>query len=273
MERPASGWISRLLNRRNRAERGVKNFVLRLSCSRNTAKSVMLSILTLVLSFLAAGCTSFSPPEEFPPDVDVEPVVSERFHGLAVFGHEVRSFRPCGSEDVLWTTDQTGILWDLHQELAPKRQPYEELFFVLEGRRGPPPEEGFGSDYSGELVVRKVLYAAQEGFSCESEWTKFRWRTYGNEPFWSAEVSDRGLALKRLGEPDLSWVDLREKQAEQGMVYVSEDAVENQVALEIISAPCRDSMSGAFFGYAAKLRLGSEELYGCALQGELTTDD
>ena len=189
---------------------------------------------------------------------------SEWFYGAVVYGHEVRAFRPCDSTDTLWVTDQAGLLWKLQQELAPKRDPYEEVFFVLKGHRQPPSAEGFGADYSGNLVVEEILYAAQEGFSCETEWTEFVFRAYGNEPFWSVELSGAGLVLRRPGQPDLSWDSPREERVGTSAIYTM-----NEVTLKVSSEPCRDSMSGAFFGHTAHLQFGSEKFYGCAIKGQI----
>lgn len=221
----------------------------------------------MFLLFFTAGCSNCTPPEEWAPDVEVAPAVNEVFRGSIVFGHEVRSFRPCGEEETFWVVDQTGILWDLHRDLAPDLRPYQEVFFVLLGRRGPPPKEGFGADYAGELSVTEILYASLEGFSCETEWTKFNYRVFGNEPFWSAEVNDDNLELRRLNEPNLGWKNLQIEETRRGTIRYSEESEQNLVSLELFPEPCRDSMSGAFFSYTATLRLGLDELHGCALKG------
>jgi uncharacterized membrane protein len=211
-------------------------------------------------------CLDSGIQEQEAPDERIEERASKRYLGSVVYGHEVRSFRACGSEETFWVTDRTGLLWDLHQELALKTQPYEEVFFVLSGYSGPAPVEGFGADYAGELVVEEIVYAAREGFSCDSNWKGFSYCTLGNEPFWSAEVSDQGLFLKRLGESDLQWTDLTREQSASRTIFISQEIPAAPLMLEVVSAPCRDSMSGAFFGYTARLQLGSEEFQGCALK-------
>ena len=227
------------------------------------SQSLLRRILILLLSLFTVACTKDSTSQPPPSDKQGKTRTSEIFRGHIVFGHEVRSFRECGSEDALWVDDQTGLLWDVHQELAPKNQPYEEVFFSLLGRSGPPPRDGFGADYSGELVVEEILYAALEGFSCDTEWTKFNFRAFGNEPYWSVEVTEQRLELRRLGEPDILLGYPREKRVGKDAVFTVDD-----VTLEVSSGPCRDSMSGAFFGYRATLRFGAEQFQGCGLKGE-----
>jgi putative lipoprotein len=227
------------------------------------------STLVIKLSFftclMVGGCIYKEQMQQEAAEEEVQETTPQRFLGHLVFGHEVRSFRPCGSTETLWVTDRSGLLWDIHQELAPHTGPYEEVFFVLAGQRGPPLTEGFGADYSGELVVEEVIYGAWEGFSCDSSWTGFSYRAAGNEPFWTAEVSDRGLVVKRPGEVDLRWIELKEQLEGDAITLEGHSPAHGSVLLEIVPAPCRDSMSGAYFGNSAKLLLGEETMKGCAL--------
>jgi putative lipoprotein len=186
------------------------------------------------------------------------------FRGLAVHGHEVRSFRPCGSEEALWAIDRQGVLWESHNELVPRREPYEEVFAVVAGRMGPAPTEGFGAEYPGRLDLDEVLYVAWEGFGCDTDWSGFDYRAYGNEPFWNVEVSPAGLRLNRLGSESRTWADVRERALENGVRYEGDGP---PIELTLVREPCRDSMSGAYFGMSARLVLGAEELRGCALPG------
>jgi len=48
--------------------------------------------------------------------------------GHAVFGHEVRTIRPCGDEEALWAIDSTQLLWDLHGGSVQK---FSYLFWLL----------------------------------------------------------------------------------------------------------------------------------------------
>jgi len=72
--------------------------------------------------------------------------------------------------------------------------------------------------------------------------------------------------LKRLGESDTTWKAVWKEPIERGVRYSCQETTEFPIEIEIIQAECRDSMSGAFFGYKATLRVGSEKLSGCALK-------
>ena len=191
----------------------------------------------------------------------------QHLSGLATFGHEVRSFRPCGSEEDLWAIDSSGALWDLHREFAPGLEPYEGVFAVVTGTVGPPPEEGFGADYGESLVVEEVLYAAGEGFGCDSDWSRFSYRAQGNEPFWTLDLSPLSMELHLLGEGTRAWTPTQEDNADE-VVRITGQALDGRsIEVTLLREPCRDSMAGAYFGFSAIVRIEGEELTGCGLKG------
>ena len=196
------------------------------------------------------------------------PTGSESIRGYAGFGHEVRSLRPCGSEEALWAIDRSGLLWELHGELAPRREPYEELFAVVRGRLAPPPEDGFGAGYAGGIAIDEVLYIAREGLGCETDWAGFEYRAQGNEPSWSVVVSNDAMRLSRLGEPQRAWVGLRERHTGESVSFAGAGEDGTPVELAIERAPCRDSMAGTYHALSATLRIGEERLEGCAVGGD-----
>ena len=189
------------------------------------------------------------------------------FPGFVVYGHEVRSFTPCGSNEALWAIEPSGLLWDLHSELTRSQDPYPRMFVLVEGREVPPPSEGFGADYPAALQIEKLLYAGVEGPSCNENWRSFHYRVHGNEPFWSAEVSGSRIRFSRMGRNDLLWHNITWENTDNGLRYVGMDSKMTPVEIAITWKPCRDSMSGSYYAFAAVLRMGDEELHGCALQG------
>jgi uncharacterized membrane protein len=189
------------------------------------------------------------------------------YRGYAVHGHEVRSFRPCESADALWVTGPADLLWKLHKELTPNRSPYEEVFTVVEGIALPAPTDGFGADYPGAIQIDRVLYVGLEGPDCRQDWSAFHYRASGNEPFWSAEVSDRRLRLSRMGSEDQLWHGITAVHTINGVRYGSADPTSIPVELTVSRQPSRDSMSGAYFAFTSVLRVGDVVLRGCALQG------
>jgi len=190
------------------------------------------------------------------------------FKGYALFGHEVRSFQQCKTNEVLWAIDRQGILWQLHKELAPHQLTNINLFAILKGQRGPAPKEGFGADYAGSLLVEEVLYVAAEGFDCDYNWQQFSLHALGNEPFWSATVVADGIKVNQLGLPVVNFTIETKQQTKQGIYYQGKDMKSRSGELAIITKPCRDTMSGAYYGLTARLKLNGKELIGCAIPGE-----
>ena len=179
------------------------------------------------------------------------------FPGLATFGHEVRSFRPCGSEESLWAIDSSGVLWDLHHEFAPGAEPYEEVFAAVRGYLGPPLAEGFGADYEGTLVVEEVLYAAGEGFGCETDWRKFSYRASGNEPFWSLDITPEAIELNQLGLGKKSWTLTSEEHTGDVVHFTGRapDATTMEVKLRPkrhVGTPCQERFSGSRRPFGSK---------------------
>ncbi len=189
--------------------------------------------------------------------------------GFAVHGHEVKSFRPCGTEEPLWAVDRSRVLWEVYEELAFHNQPYEEIFCIVEGTLEPAPEDGFGAGYAGAIEVTKVFYMAQEGFRCNLDLTRFFYRAYGNEPFWSVWISAGGITLAMPGREDGTWVEVETQQQGTGPLYLA-SGPSGSIAISIVEEPCRDTMSGAYFSLSAAVVLGDIELRGCALKGTAT---
>ena len=146
------------------------------------------------------------------------------------------------------------------------REPYEELFAIVEGRFTPPPEEGFGSDYPRALEISRVLYVALEGFRCDLDLSAFCYRAYGNEPFWSVWISSEGIVVRMPGYEDRWWTDI-EEEIVGGEVQFSATGPSGPLWVRIVEEPCQDTMSGAYFAYAARLQIGDEAFMGCALKG------
>ena len=187
--------------------------------------------------------------------------------GHAVFGHEVRTIRPCGEDSTLWAIDSTQLTWDVHRELSPGLEQYEEVFVVVEGSQADAPLDGFGADYDGAFNVDRVLYGATEGWGCDLDLSRFEFRLAGNEPFWTLVITDSAPELSRMDRPGQVWGEIRIETTETGLTYVGRNGESGSLAVDLSEEPCRDSMSGAYHGYSATVMLGGEELRGCAIRG------
>ncbi len=215
---------------------------------------------TLLVVALALGCAE--PPARPDPAPDPGP---ERLRGHLVLGHEVRSFTACGSERELWVVDATdGELAEAYGELT--HAPYERLYVEVLGRPGAAPRDGFGADFDGSLRVRALRHAARETRGCDERLDGVLFLARGNEPFWSVTVRADGLRLARPGHPPRA---LRAgPPRREGATRIWSAAGADAVELRLWEERCRDSMSGAWFAFRARLRLGERSADGCAREGE-----
>lgn len=218
---------------------------------------------------LAVACGSREKAETGQSGTLEFPAPTETVAGFTAYGHEVRSFRPCGGDEPLWAIDSSGALWEIYESLAFHNEPYEEVFAIVEGRIGPPPETGFGADYAGSIEVRGLLYMAQDGFRCNLDLTEFQYRLFGNEPFWTIRISAGEIVLKMPGHDDKTWTDIRKQPLDGGVVYTATGTA-GPIEIRIVDEPCRDSMSGAYFALAATVGARDLELRGCVLRGAET---
>jgi putative lipoprotein len=194
--------------------------------------------------------------------------------GRAVFGHETRSFIPCGEDEALWVSEGVDLLGEPGTQF--------DLFAIVDARRLPAPAEGFGADHAGGLAIEFVHYAGYpEGPRCDFEWNSFRYRARGNEPFWMLEVTDpipEDGPVSDPGEPTpvrlelitpeervALGVALLESTTEGWQVRVREAST--PIDLTVRREPCRDSMSGNYFGYSAAFRYQGGTFTGCVLIG------
>lgn len=89
--------------------------------------------------------------------------------GMAIWGHEVREFRLCGSDEALWVVDDTSELWQKYRAVVGKAAPYTEIYVELLGEVGPPPKEGFGTEYPGMIRVTGVVEVGPADSGCKSD--------------------------------------------------------------------------------------------------------
>jgi len=222
-----------------------------------------------VMLAVTITCGSREKAETGQSDALESPAPTELVAGFAVYGHEVRSFRPCGEEQPLWAIDRSGLLWEIYEDLAFHNELYEEVFGIVEGRVGPAPETGFGADYAGSIEVKRLLYMAREGFRCNLDLTEFHYRLFGNEPFWTIRISAGEIVLKMPGHDDKTWTDSQKRPLDAGVLYTATSSA-GPIEIRIVDEPCRDSMSGAYFGLSATVDAGGLELRGCVLRGSGT---
>ena len=84
-----------------------------------------------------------------------------RVAGVYIFGHEVRSFQPCGSTKIYWTKAVSpkisARLRKRHTELAAR--PYGRIYVVVSGRPTDEKTTGFAEFYAGYFEISELLKA------------------------------------------------------------------------------------------------------------------
>jgi len=187
------------------------------------------------------------------------------FRGHLVFGHEVRSFKPCGSDQESWVLDRTeGDLWEVYRKLTSK--PYEPLYVEVRGITGPAPRDGFGAGYDNQLTILELRRAGAETRECEEPLGGFDFRASGNEPFWNVIISKAETVFSELGHPPLTFPYTQPRVSAGRWAY---SAKNDGRSIEIIidEIRCIDSMSGEHFSFAAKVFLDGSTFAGCAREG------
>lgn len=184
-------------------------------------------------------------------------------------GIEARSFKLCGAEESIWVEDRTEAdLWATYRELAGF--PNRPLFMSVRGELQPPPPGGFGAHYSSQLMIYELRHAATESAGCFDDLFGLQFRASGNEPFWTLEISSRGLIYSAPGQESRTLFPYAPPtRTDSGLVYESRTGGNNPQSLRVRlqQESCRDTMADAIFSYSATAELNGQPLRGCALQG------
>ncbi len=84
-----------------------------------------------------------------------------RVAGAYIFGHEVRSFQPCGSTKIYWakvvSPKISASLRKRHTELAAR--PYGRIYVVVSGRPIDEKTVGFAESSAGYFEISELLQA------------------------------------------------------------------------------------------------------------------
>jgi len=78
--------------------------------------------------------------------------------GSYVWGAEVNSFKPCGSDSVFWVLGPPGLLMTLrtaHDSLTTR--PYEPIYIRVKGQESSQKTDGFAEETSGYFQITDIL--------------------------------------------------------------------------------------------------------------------
>lgn len=89
------------------------------------------------------------------------------YKGAYIYGHEVNSFQPCGSEKEYWVIGDNDVLQGLSEGYSEKsHKAYTPVYVTVNGELMGKATDGFAADYDGQLKVSYVQYLGAEN-NCE----------------------------------------------------------------------------------------------------------
>lgn len=193
--------------------------------------------------------------------------------GIVTLAPDRSSFHPCGEQKDLLLVDQTdGVL---KREFAGEKgadgaDQALKLYIEAYGERAidQPAPEGF----AGTFMLEEALYAAPDGQTrgCDSPPQDYIVAARGNEPFWSAEVTEAALLWRQPDEPKEISIAAPQTQDSEGAVSYAAANTDHKIELQIEAQTCRDDMSGEYFAYSARATLDGKKYSGCARVGGRT---
>jgi uncharacterized membrane protein len=115
-----------------------------------------------------------------------------------------------------------------------------------------------------------VLYAGIDAADrgCAQPAANYIVAARGNEPFWSVEVTESQMTWRQTEEPREITLPSTVAQDAEGAVRYQAGDTAHDLELLLDAQPCRDSMSGEFFAYAARAVLDGMDFKGCARVGK-----
>jgi len=211
-------------------------------------------------------------PEATAPEI--EPAAESGLaikRGIATLAADHSSFRPCGQQVELWMVDQGELLARTFAgEKSADGAPLK-LYIEAYGERATTAENlpQDASGYAGVFVLEEALYAAVDGQTqgCDTPVPDYVVAARGNEPFWSAEVTDAALTWQQPEEPKEISVAAPQMQHSEGAVRYTAAGKDHRIELMIEAQACRDDMSGEYFAYTARATLDGKKFAGCARIG------
>ena len=90
------------------------------------------------------------------------------------------------------------------------------------------------------------------------------WLARGTEPFWSVRVERGKLTFERPDQSPLEAAVSTRGLTTDSAAWLAQAATGEVLALSLARQPCSDGMSDLKYAWSASLKVGVEELRGCA---------
>ncbi|GAB7218907.1 COG3650 family protein [Vibrio comitans] len=229
------------------------------------------ALFSIVSSLILLGCSSTEPQSQANQDetfTSVELVPNKQaparvlLRGQIVIGHESRTIQPCNSNTTYWLSLPESVRRIAESMTSKPYQPmYAEVFGYFE-----PATMGFAEEFGSQFVVTEFnIITAENPNRCDQPTRDAR--AFGNEPSWSAGITDNAITLMQLGKETQVLPVVNLEQDTKGTRY---DLVQGK--LEVNYQVCRDSMSDSIYGRSAQLTTKDQTYVGCSTDSNEYSD-
>lgn len=215
------------------------------------------SLLTL------SACSTVQPPNQS-DHIHTEPVTNPQLmlSGVMQITRNGMVLTPCNSTKTIEVQVNSKQREQINNS-APKAN--GSAYVELSGDLTPPQNLINGDAHMARLMVKHINYLNTETTTCPT--STHNTKALGNEPFWSANVSQTNMTFSLQGEkPQILPITNVEQQSMQHVYKVQQGEV------TLSSAWCRDTMSDNLYGWQAILQLNNKQYKGCALLSNQPTD-
>ena len=197
-------------------------------------------------------------------------LAKKQLSGFVVWEKDYTTFIDCNTGKEYWLQDSTGQIDAEIKKINP--QPYQQVFFTLEGDFLPPATQGIAAAYNNILQVNKVVVTQKNApentctikdnkptFSCSGEDPKWV-ITFGSDIKFEANFPNDTIVFFPLVEPQI-----RDSAGVGKLFYYAVDN-ENFQTIQIIvtQTPCKTT-SGKVRSFTSKVIFGDITYIGCAL--------
>ncbi len=227
----------------------------------------LINLIAILSACLLQACST-TPDTQPQPEQDIvkasldqpDSIKPQTFilRGEVVAGSEVRSFKPCGSNQQLWL-EMPATLTD--QAIKLSQSPYQPMYGELVGYLMPPSQTGYNGDYSARFMVQSInILSTENPKRCLLPATSTS--ALGTEPGWSMKFSQNQFLF--LSQNDKAQtLKVKDEQIEgDKRTYTF-----NNGELTLNRDICSDGMSDSLYGWRSELSLNGHSYTGCATLG------
>lgn len=191
------------------------------------------------------------------------------YNGFVVWEENYTTFTDCSTGKEYWLQDPTGQIAAKAKQLAT--QPYQQIFFTLEGEFLPPATQGMASTFDNIFSATNVVNAQKNApeNTCAVKGDKPVFKCQGEQPHWELSFASDIRFEAEYPTDTLVFFPITDAQVRDsagvGKVFYYNVGNENFQNIEIIvtEATCQ-TKSGKVRRFTSKVILGETIYNGCA---------